>query len=101
MPTDTHGPASAGPSSFPEVTVPQLYTAAEAAEHATRWRRIMSAGAAAVTPATIRKWASRGHLTPAGLDEHQRPLYAHVDVARAEAATRARALRLVGIPEHS
>ncbi|MET9952376.1 MerR family transcriptional regulator [Streptomyces sp. NPDC006339] len=78
-----------------------LYTAAEAAEHATRWRRIMSAGAAAVTPATIRSWASRGHLTPTGLDERGHPLYAHADVARAEAATRARALRLVGITQSS
>ncbi|MFC8276269.1 MerR family transcriptional regulator [Streptomyces sp. NPDC057271] len=76
-----------------------LYTATQAAEHATAWRRLMSGGAAAVTPATIRSWAARGHLTPAGLDDRDRPLYAHADVARAEAATRARALRLVGIPE--
>jgi DNA-binding transcriptional MerR regulator len=81
------------------VTVATLYTATEAAEHATTWRRLMSAGAAAVTPATIRKWASRGHLAPAGLDDRDHPLYAHADVARAELATRARALRLVGIRE--
>ncbi|MFG2899539.1 MerR family transcriptional regulator [Streptomyces zaomyceticus] len=76
-----------------------LYTATEAAEHATRWRRLLSAGAAAVTPAAVRQWARRGHLAPTGLDDHGRPLYAHVDVARAELATRSRALRLVGIPE--
>ncbi|MFI9005089.1 MerR family transcriptional regulator [Streptomyces sp. NPDC053541] len=78
-----------------------LYTATQAAEHATRWRRLTSAGAAAVTPTTIRSWVNRGHLTPAGLDERRRPLYAHADIARAEAATRARALRLVGIPTHT
>ncbi|MFJ1874324.1 MerR family transcriptional regulator [Streptomyces chartreusis] len=40
-----------------------LYTATEAADFATTWRPLVSAGAAAVTPA-IRQWASRGHLTP-------------------------------------
>lgn len=99
MPTDTTAPAKRGPSSFLEVTVATLYTAAEAAQHATQWRRMLSAGAAEVTAATIRKWASRGHLAPAGLDERGHPLYAHSDVARAERATRARALRLVGITE--
>jgi DNA-binding transcriptional MerR regulator len=77
------------------------YTTAEAAEQATQWRRLLSAGAAAVTPATIRKWRSRGHLQPCGLDNHGHPLYAHADVARAELATRGRALRLVGIPEQT
>ncbi|MFE9737324.1 MerR family transcriptional regulator [Streptomyces sp. NPDC006477] len=76
-----------------------LYTATQAAEHATRWRRLLSAGAAEVTPATVRSWVTRGHLAPAGLDHRRHPLYAHVDVARAELATRSRALRLVGIPE--
>lgn len=76
------------------------YTTAEAAQHATTWRRLLSAGAAAVTPATIRQWASRGHLTPCGLDDRGHPLYAHADLARAERATRARALRLVGISTH-
>ncbi|MGW7195532.1 MerR family transcriptional regulator [Streptomyces chryseus] len=79
---------------------PLRYTTTDAAELVTTWRRMLSAGAAAVTPATIRKWASRGHLTPTGLDERGRPLYAHVDLARAEHATRARALRLVHIPEN-
>lgn len=79
---------------------PPRYTTTEAAEHATRWRRLVSAGAAAVTPATIRKWASRGHLAPCGLDEQGRPLYALPDLARAEKKTRGRALRLVGIGAH-
>ncbi|MFF2774839.1 MerR family transcriptional regulator [Streptomyces sp. NPDC058052] len=80
--------------------MPTLYTAAQAAEAATGWRRLLSAGAAAVTPATVRSWATRGHLAPAGLDDRGRPLYDHGAVARAEVATRRRALRLVGIPEH-
>lgn len=73
------------------------YTTSEAAAQATQWRRMMSAGAAEVTPATIRQWASRGHLDPCGLDDHGRPLYGLANLARAEKATRARALRLVGI----
>lgn len=78
---------------------PLGYTTAEAAAQATQWRRMLSAGAAEVKPAAIRKWRSRGHLQPCGLDELGHPLYAHVDLARAEKATRGRALRLVGIPE--
>lgn len=78
---------------------PTGYTTAEAAAQATTWRRLLSSGAAEVTPATIRKWRSRGHLAPCGLDERGHPLYAHTDLARAERATRGRALRLVGIPE--
>lgn len=73
------------------------YTTAEAAAQATVWRRTVSAGAAEVTPATIRQWASRGHLTATGLDDRGRPLYALGDLARAEHTTRTRALRLVGI----
>lgn len=72
-------------------------TTAEAAQLATTWRRLVSAGAAAVKPATIRQWASRGHLIPTGLDDQGRPLYALTDLAHAERATRARALRLVGL----
>jgi hypothetical protein len=68
---------------------PTWLTAAQAAEHATRARRLLSAGAAAIARSTIRDWVRRGHLEPAGL----------ADDARAERATRARALRLVGIPE--
>ena len=75
----------------------EFYTAPAAADLATTWRRLVSAGAAAVTPATIRSWAHRGHLEAAGLDEHGHPVYARADIARAEQATRARALRLVGL----
>jgi DNA-binding transcriptional MerR regulator len=78
---------------------PLRYTTTEAAAQATQWRRLLSAGAAEVTPATIRQWASRGHLAPAGLDDRGRPLYSHADLARAERTTRGRALRLVGIGE--
>ncbi|MEQ4610668.1 MerR family transcriptional regulator [Streptomyces cavourensis] len=66
---------------------------------AHRARQLLSASAAAIRPTTIRDWASRGHLTKAGLTETGRPLYRLADVARAELATRARALHLVGIPE--
>lgn len=78
---------------------PTGYTTAEAAAQATKWRRLLSAGAAEVTPATVRKWRSRGHLKPCGLDERGHPLYSHTALAQAERATRDRALRLVGIPE--
>lgn len=74
-------------------------TATQAADHATRARRALSAGAAAVTERTIRSWVARGHLAPAGLSTDRRQLFRLADVARAELATRARALRLVGIPE--
>lgn len=70
-------------------------TTAEAAQLATTWRRLVSAGAAAVQPATIRQWRTRGHLAPCGLDDRGHPLYNRTDLARAELATRARALRLV------
>ncbi|MDN3021554.1 MerR family transcriptional regulator [Streptomyces sp. S.PB5] len=75
----------------------QLYNGAQAAELATAWRRTVSATAAAVTRPAICNWRARGHLPVAGLDEHGRPLYALADLARAEHATRPRALRLVGI----
>lgn len=75
----------------------QLYNGAQAAEMATQWRRTVSATAAAVTRPAICNWVTRGHLKAAGLDEHGRPLYALADLARAELATRQRALRLVGI----
>jgi DNA-binding transcriptional MerR regulator len=78
--------------------VPSLYTTTQAAELATTWRRTLSAGAAQVTPATVRQWASRGHLQPAGLDDHGRPLYDLPGLAHAEHATRHRALRLTGTP---
>jgi hypothetical protein len=75
-------------------------TTAQAAAHATRWRHTVSGGRTApVGCSTIRTWVLRGHLTAAGLDDRGHPLYRLQDVARAEQATRARALRLVGIPE--
>ncbi|MFG3426160.1 MerR family transcriptional regulator [Streptomyces californicus] len=70
------------------------------AAHADRARQALSTGAAHVLPATIRQWASRGHLTATGIAADGRTrTYRLTDVARAELATRARALRLVGIPE--
>lgn len=75
----------------------QLYTGTQAARLATGWRRTVSADAAAVTPSAICNWRTRGHLKAAGLDEHDRPLYALADIALAEQTTRSRALRLVGI----
>lgn len=75
----------------------ELYNGAQAAELATQWRRMLSAEAAAVSRSAICKWVKRGHLAPVGLDEQGRPLYALADLARAERATRSRALRLVGI----
>lgn len=77
--------------------MPQLYTGTEAAQLATKWRRTLTANAAAVTRSAVSNWVARGHLKPAGLDEHNRPLYALPDIARAELATRSRALRLAGI----
>lgn len=75
----------------------QLYNGAQAAEIATRWRRTISATAAAVTRPAICNWVTRGHLDVAGLDDQGRPLYDLDDLAQAELATRDRALRLVGI----
>lgn len=75
----------------------ELYNGTQAAELATQWRRMLSADAAAVKRSAICNWVARGHLAPVGLDEQRRPLYALADIARAERATRRRALRLVGI----
>ena len=75
----------------------QLYNGAQAAEMATRWRRMLTADTATVSRQAICNWRTRGYLPIAGLDEHGHPLYAHGDLARAELATRSRALRLVGI----
>lgn len=74
-----------------------LYNGAQAAALATQWRRTMSATAAAVTRSAICNWVTRGHLKATGLDDHGHPLYALADLARAEKATRDRALRLVDI----
>lgn len=77
------------------MTAPVWLTTAAAAELANRWRYIASGGrAATISPAAIRQWASRGHLTATGINEAGHPLYTLAAVARAEKATRARALRL-------
>ncbi|MFE9381394.1 MerR family transcriptional regulator [Streptomyces sp. NPDC006855] len=74
-------------------------TAAQAAAHADRARQALSAGAARVRPATIRQWASRGHLTATGIASDGRSrTYRLADVARAELATRARALQNLSAP---
>jgi len=77
--------------------VTDLYTGTQAAALATGWRRTISADTAAITPSAISQWKRRGHLKPTGLDPQGRPLYALPDLARAEQATRARALRLVKV----
>lgn len=66
----------------------QLYNGTQAAQLATQWRRFVSAGAAAVTRSAICNWRTRGHLHVTGLDERGHPLYALVDIALAEKATR-------------
>ncbi|MEU3262522.1 MULTISPECIES: MerR family transcriptional regulator [Streptomyces] len=72
--------------------------AAQAAQYADRARQFVSAGAAHITPATIRSWAHRGHLTATGLAADNRSrTYRLADVARDELRTRARALRHVSI----
>lgn len=76
---------------------PTWLTAHQAAEHATRWRRTLSAGCAEVTERTVRSWVAREHLAPAGLNEDGLQVFRLGDVANAEKATRDRALRLVGI----
>jgi DNA-binding transcriptional MerR regulator len=50
-----------------------------------------------VTPATIRKWKQRGWLSPQGLDERNRPLYARQAVRAAERQVRENGLRTSGI----
>ncbi|MFI1185753.1 MerR family transcriptional regulator [Streptomyces californicus] len=71
-------------------------TGTQAAAIADRGRHFFSAGAARVQPATIRQWVRRGHLAPTGIAEDGRThTYRFADVARAELATRGRALRHV------
>ncbi|MET4925481.1 MerR family transcriptional regulator [Streptomyces sp. PSRA5] len=74
-----------------------LYSGTEAAAMATGWRRQLSADAAAVSRQAVCNWVTRGYLKRSGLDERGRPLYSLANIARAELATRARALRLAGI----
>ncbi|MCG6499448.1 MerR family transcriptional regulator [Kitasatospora sp. A2-31] len=54
-----------------------------------------SARLAGVNPATIRQWKRRGLIQPDGLDEHGRPMYRQMTIARAERATRDRAGRRI------
>lgn len=72
-------------------------TTEQAAAHATNCRQLLTAGTAHVTPATIRQWDSRGHLTGRSAGPRQPKLYRLEDIARAELATRDRALRLASI----
>jgi DNA-binding transcriptional MerR regulator len=51
-----------------------------------------AADACGVGKSTISMWAKRGHLSPSGLDEHNRPLYKLIDVLRAARDTRHRAI---------
>ncbi|CAL9456399.1 hypothetical protein SUDANB15_02529 [Streptomyces sp. enrichment culture] len=46
-----------------------------------------------VSPQTVYSWIRRGHLSVGGLDHRGQKLLRHLDVARAEKATRARAPR--------
>jgi hypothetical protein len=90
-------PAPAAPSTT-------WLTRAQAAAHADRARRLITSAhpdarrVATVTEAAIRQWVRRGRLRATGLDQDGHQLFALVDVARAELATRRGALRIVGIP---
>ena len=50
---------------------------------------------AGVDVQTIYSWIRRGHLTVTGLDHRGRKLFRHLDVARAEMVTRAKAKRIL------
>ncbi|MFE0451612.1 helix-turn-helix domain-containing protein [Streptomyces sp. NPDC058914] len=49
-----------------------------------------------VSPQTVYSWIRRGHLKVEGLDHGGQKLLRHIDVARAEKATRAKAKRVLG-----
>ncbi|MCZ4611601.1 hypothetical protein O3S80_49235 [Streptomyces sp. Lzd4kr] len=66
----------------------RLLTTKEAAQLATHWRALHSAGKATVSEAAIRQWRHRGHLTPHDLDHHGRALYHRDALADAERAAR-------------
>jgi predicted site-specific integrase-resolvase len=48
-----------------------------------------------VSPQTVYSWIRRGHLSVGGLDHRGQKLLRHLDVARAEKATRAKAKRVL------
>jgi excisionase family DNA binding protein len=48
-----------------------------------------------VSPQTVYSWIRRGHLKVEGLDHRGQKLLRHLDVARAEKATRNRAKRVL------
>lgn len=76
--------------------MPDLLTTSQAAHLATQWRQTISGDPAAKVGRTaIINWETRGHLRRAGLDDRGRPLYRLADLARAEQATRPRALLLL------
>ncbi|MFD8685358.1 helix-turn-helix domain-containing protein [Streptomyces sp. NPDC059651] len=48
-----------------------------------------------VSIVTVYSWARRGHLNVEGLDHRGQKLFRHLDVARAEKATRTKARRVL------
>ncbi|MDW4902889.1 helix-turn-helix domain-containing protein [Streptomyces californicus] len=48
-----------------------------------------------VSVQTVYSWIRRGHLTVTGLDHRGQQVFRHLDVARAELATRSRAQRVL------
>ncbi|MEV5472980.1 helix-turn-helix domain-containing protein [Streptomyces sp. NPDC052207] len=60
------------------------------------WMTTQEAAAhAGVSTWAIYQWCNRGHLRAAGLNEKGQKLFRHLDVARAEKATRAKAKRVL------
>lgn len=83
---------------FPGVIVTTTwFTAAEAAAYVNRVRAALSADAAGCGEQAIRNWVNRGHLAATGINADGLQVFTLGDVAKAELATRSRALRLVGI----
>ncbi|MEU5448670.1 helix-turn-helix domain-containing protein [Streptomyces californicus] len=48
-----------------------------------------------VSVQTVYSWVRRGHLTVTGLDHRGQKVFRHLDVARAEQATRTRSQRVL------